>query len=84
MPPLADIKILKNSSFKKPVVVVGRNVAKKAVERNFLKRRIRAILRPIIKEKKEIFLIRVRPEAAQASFAELKSAISEKLKSFSK
>lgn len=82
---LLDVRILKNGSLKKPVmVVVGRGTAKRAVQRNLLKKRIKAILQPVFKECGNNYLIRVRPETAQASFTELRKVIWEKLKISSK
>lgn len=62
------------------VVLVGKNVSKKATQRNLLKRRIKAIMRSIIKGagKDNEFLIVVKPEARQLTFKELKEEIENK------
>jgi ribonuclease P protein component len=64
---------------KSVTVIVGKSVAKKAVERNRLKRRIRAIFRPLAKESGKNYVIIAQPGSAEASFAELKEEILKKL-----
>ena len=58
--------------------MVGKKVAKKAVERNLLKRRIKAIMRSTLKQTKLDYAIFVRPEARTASFKELREEINSK------
>lgn len=80
-----DIRILKSGSLGKPVIIIiGRKVVKKAVQRNLLKRRIKAILQPIAKEKDKNYLVKIRLEAVKASFGELKTDILERLRISSK
>lgn len=63
------------------VILVGKNVSKKAVLRNLLKRRIKAIMRSIIKKdsEKNNILIIVKPEALKLTFRALKEEIMEKI-----
>ena len=74
----APVIIKKNRSGfqKKPLLItVGKGVAKKATERNLIKRRIRAIVRESgILEKGDVTII-ARPAVAKLSFAELKAFI---------
>jgi ribonuclease P protein component len=60
-------------------IIIGKSVAKKAVERNRLRRRIRAIFRPLVKESGKNYVIIAHPGSAKASFAELKEEILKKL-----
>ena len=53
------------------IIVVGTKVAKRAVDRNLLKRRIREIMRPKVNEKKHDYTIITRPGATGLSFKEL-------------
>lgn len=74
----APVIIKKNPSGfqKKPLLItVGKTVAKKATERNLVKRRIRAIVRMTKLLDKGDMTIIARPAAAKASFAELKAFI---------
>lgn len=57
------------------VVSVGKSVARRAVDRNKIKRRIRVILRPFLKNQDETIVVIVRPEAAKKKFQELKEEI---------
>ncbi len=69
-----EVKIKPKKSLKKPImIIIFKNYSKKAVERNLIKRRIRAILRPFIKEND--FLVLVKPEAKQLNFLQLKEEI---------
>ena len=56
-------------------VVVGKNVSKKATERNTIKRRIRAIMRSLSAKKTADMTIIAKKEAIRASFNDLKKAI---------
>lgn len=74
------IKTKSRGSQKKPlIIIVGKKVAKKAVERNLLKRRIKAIMRPVLKRSKLDYAIFVRSEAREASFKELGEEINSKI-----
>ncbi|KKU91569.1 MAG: hypothetical protein UY23_C0001G0175 [Candidatus Jorgensenbacteria bacterium GW2011_GWA1_48_11] len=65
---------------KNPVISLGKAVAKKAVTRNRIKRRIRAIAKPFVKNQtKEVFII-VRPEAAGQSYQSLKQELEKAFK----
>ena len=61
------------------IVTVSTKVAKNATERNRIKRRIRAIMAPIIKRTGTAYTIIAKPEAKAATFEELKTEIEEKL-----
>jgi ribonuclease P protein component len=56
-------------------VILGKSVAKRAVLRNLLKRRIRAVMQPIISESDADFVIIVRPGAADLSYEELRKEL---------
>ena len=58
-------------------VVVSKKVAKKAVERNKIRRRIYAIVRTILQKerKKGVYICIVKPSAYTTSFQELKDDI---------
>lgn len=74
-----EIKIKPKRSLKKPImIIIFKNFSKKAVERNLIKRRIRAILRPLIKNND--FLVFVRPAAKNLNFLMLKKEIFKQLK----
>jgi len=64
---------------KSVTVIVGKSVAKKAVERNRLKRRIRAIVHPLVKKSAKNYVIIAQPGSAKASFNELREEILKKL-----
>lgn len=59
--------------------MVGKNVFKKAVERNLFKRRVRSILLPVSKRRKTGFRVRANPSAAKLKFAEIKEEILKQL-----
>jgi ribonuclease P protein component len=63
---------LKKSSV---LVSVGKNSLKKASERNLLKRRVRAVLRKVSKEKKREFLVIIKPPVKEKTFREIKEEI---------
>ena len=56
-------------------VIVGKNVAKKAVARNLLKSRIKTIVRPILTKSKAGFVIIVKSGAADLTFTELRKEV---------
>ncbi len=77
---LVIIKKTPSGFQKKPLfVVVGKNVSKKAVERNTTKRRIRAIIRSIAAKNTADITIIAKKEAARRSFDDLKKAIEKNL-----
>jgi ribonuclease P protein component len=57
------------------VIVVGKAVSKKSVDRNLLKRRIRVVMRSFVGEAENDFTVIVRPEANKLSFKGLKSEL---------
>lgn len=66
---------------KKPLrVVLSKGVAKRAVVRNLLKRRIKAVMRPVIEEADTGFVIIVRPGAASLSYKEIEEELVGKAK----
>jgi ribonuclease P protein component len=69
----------KNNGKPKFFVVVSPNVSKKAVERNLVKRRIRAILRGLSSIPYGKVTIVSKPGSVGARFAELKHEISSAL-----
>ena len=65
---------------KKPLfVVVGKNVSKKAAERNIVKRRIKAILQKSKNKNGGDMTVIAQKAAAKASFKELENSIKEKV-----
>lgn len=65
---------------KKPLIIaIGTRVSKKAVERNLIKRRIRAIMQPAIKKKDKNYLIIARPEVKRLTYQELKKELENKI-----
>lgn len=65
---------------KKPLIVsVSAKIIKKATERNLLKRRIRAIMRPVIKQTKTDYMIIVRKEVMGTVFSELEREITAQI-----
>ncbi len=74
------VKKSRSGSQKKPlVVVVGAKVARRAVDRNLLKRRVRDIMRPAVKDKKNDYTVITRPGAPALTFAELKELLIKEL-----
>ncbi len=57
-------------------VLVGKNVSKKASERNLLRRRVKSILSRFGIQKRG-FVVVVKPDARMVSFEELKNALCE-------
>ena len=69
---LIVLKKNKPGSQKLPlIIVVSAKVAKRAVDRNLLKRRIREIMRPQMSKKKYDYTVITRPGATGLSFKEL-------------
>mgnify|MGYP001333869719 CR=1 FL=1 len=66
--------------YKSLAVNIGKSVSKKATERNLLKRRVRAIAQPLIKNKNRKIIIIIKPEALKKSFSELKAEINKEIK----
>ncbi len=65
---------------KKPlIIVVGKAVSKKAVERNLVKRRISSLVRPLLKKAPLGVTIIAHKGAAEASFDALRAEIRSKL-----
>ncbi len=61
---------------KKPLMInISSKVAKKATVRNLIKRRIKAILQPIVKKSNWDYLIIVQPPVVNLSFAEMKEEL---------
>ncbi len=79
MPPVI-IRIKQAGTQKKPLVIaIGKKISKKATERNLLKRRIKAIMQPIIKGSGHDFIITVKPEAINLTYRELKKELERKV-----
>ncbi|MDP2705598.1 MAG: ribonuclease P protein component [bacterium] len=68
----------------KLTIVVSAKFFKKAVVRNLLKRRIRAISKPFLKELSSGILVRISPGADQALFNDLKEEFKKEIKIFLK
>lgn len=64
---------------KRLTIVIGKEVVKGAVQRNLLKRRIRAIVQPVIGQVGDSFVIIVRPGAASLSYPELEKELKRAL-----
>lgn len=67
----------KGSQKKQLIIVVGKNVSKKATQRNLLKRRMRAIMQPVLKESSKDYTIIIRPEALNLSYQELRKEVTK-------
>jgi len=73
-------KISNSKKTKSLLINVSSRVSKKATVRNLLKRRIRAIVRPILKiDNQNTYLIIVKPEAVKLSYQDLKDEILKKI-----
>jgi len=70
------VKNQKNTE-RKLTIVVGTNVSKKAVERNKIRRRVRAIMQK--EDKAKQYVIIVHPGAKNLLFQELKNQIERQL-----
>jgi ribonuclease P protein component len=75
MPALTVKKSSIGRQKKSIMVIVGAKVSKKATERNLLKRRIRAIMKPIIEREKKEYTVIAHPEATKLTFQELKTEL---------
>lgn len=65
---------------KKPlIIIVNKKVSKRAVDRNLLKRRVKAIMRRFLESGGDYTII-IKPEALSLSFTELKEEITTKIK----
>lgn len=75
------IKTYPPKTQRKPVmIVVGTRISKKASERNLIKRRIKAIIYPIIKKRlKSDYIITANPEIKNANFEEIKGELEKKI-----
>ena len=73
------IKPAPNAQKKPVIVIVGSSVAKKATDRNLIRRRVRAIITPIAKAQKKSFVAIAKPEVKKALFRDLKLEIEKKL-----
>ena len=75
---IVGVKIIKNNlQINRFGIIVGRKVSKKAVERNRIKRQIRAIIRQKIELMKigsDVLLI-ITPEALTVSFRDLEKSV---------
>jgi len=65
-------------------IVLGKSVVKKAAHRNLLKRRIRAVLRPIVGDARSGFVIIVRPGANHLTFEQIKEELTRTIVSINK
>ena len=76
--------VVKNKKIRgeKPKVFasVGKSVFKRAVERNLLKRRLRAVLLPIARANKTDVSVYVRGKAERIDFAKLKTRVINSIK----
>lgn len=74
------VKARNKGSQKKPLmVVISKKAAKRAVDRNTFKRRVREIMRPYIKKGMSDYTIIARQGAVGISFTELKGIIKSNL-----
>jgi len=83
---LFSIKFCTNprKRFSRVAVVVSKKVAKKAVQRNFLRRRLYSLIRPYIAQFQrnyDLIIIVHSAELGQVNFAELETKIIAELKS---
>lgn len=59
-------------------VVLGKNIAKKSATRNLLKRRVRAVIRPMVGKSEPGFVVIAKPGAADKTYKELRKELEEK------
>ena len=83
---IVDITFMKRSdkNFSEAKVVVSQKVAKKAVDRHKIQRRLREIMRHILKENSPLsrgydFVVVAKPSASHASFGDLKTSVKSTL-----
>ena len=73
----------KNTNLPALTIVVSKKVAKKAVQRNLLKRRIRAIVNTTAQKKEKNLMIITKAGVEKLSFQELKQEIVSQLNKLS-
>lgn len=83
---ILKIKTLSQNSIKKGLIIdVGSRVLKKATERNLIKRRIKSIMIPVIKETGKVYkIIITSPKVLELSFEGLEREIKNNLLGLSK
>lgn len=64
------------------LIAVSTKVSKKATARNLIKRRIRAIMKPILKYSEYTYLVIVKPEAIKLNYQELKNELFKKIPNY--
>lgn len=70
------IKSIGNKKEKRLKIIVNKYYSKKAVERNLIKRRLRAVLRPfVLKYQDKQFLVFVYPISKNLNFWQLKNEV---------
>ncbi len=70
--PVAILKIGPRSTARHRLkIVLGKSVARQAVQRNLIKRRVRAVLNPLVRRWPNELVVLVRPEAAKKTYAAL-------------
>ena len=78
--PLLSIKRYPRGSQKKPlIIVISKKVAALAVQRNKIRRRIRVIMSPIIKNSANDYVVVARTGIQKLTFQELKQEIHKTL-----
>ncbi len=81
MPPVVVFKKRKIGVQKKPLfILVGKASIKSAAKRNLVRRRIKAIMRPFLLERKNDFYIIVKKGANVVSFENLEKEITQAAK----
>jgi len=80
MPSIIVIKQkLKTLEKKRLVIIIGKRVSKKAVRRNKLRRRIRAIMQLAMKNPNKDYTVIVKPGAEDLTYPELKEEIKHQI-----
>ncbi len=74
-----SVKRTTGKSPSRPVIVVSKKIAKKATDRNLLRRRIRAIVRPFAAGNSSFFII-AKPGVLDLSFKELQNEIESQIR----
>lgn len=74
----AAVTIVRKEGIRKPVIVVSKKVAQKSSDRNLLKRRIRAVVRPF-ERKGSYFFVVAKPGVSDLSFKELQEEMRSQL-----
>jgi ribonuclease P protein component len=76
MPQAVLVKKFRKGFQKKPLfIITGTSVSKRAVDRNRIRRRIRAIMAPVMKEQQNDYAIIVKRGALALSYQNLKEEI---------